>query len=187
MSRELGLEKGKVFPAAHARSLLNPARRLLQSPRRIVGHLGLTPGDRVLEVGPGPGWFSPTLAASVPDGCVVLVDVQVEMLRFALDRLADHTRVLAAQGDAAALPLPDGSVDAALVVAMLGEVPEPTEAIAELARVVRPGGVLVVAETRTDSDFIRLDALRRMVEPRGFAFADRRGRPWEYHARFIRR
>jgi len=53
-----GLERGKVFPAAHARSLLNPLRKLVQSPERTVAAIRIGPADRVLELGCGPGYFT---------------------------------------------------------------------------------------------------------------------------------
>src|SRR3954462_14000442 len=49
-SREYGMGSGKVFPAARAKSLLNPARRLVQSPSRTVAAIGLRHGARVLEL-----------------------------------------------------------------------------------------------------------------------------------------
>src|SRR5689334_8756161 len=49
--RVFGLGRGKVFPAADARSLINPLRRLVQSPRRTVDALGLEPDSAVIEIG----------------------------------------------------------------------------------------------------------------------------------------
>jgi hypothetical protein len=50
-SRDYGVGRGKVFPAAKARSLLNPLRRIVQSPRAVVERIGLAPSARVLELG----------------------------------------------------------------------------------------------------------------------------------------
>ena len=94
MSTEFGVGRGKVFPASKARSLLNPARRLVQSPRRVIDALGIAPGATVLEIGCGPGYFSPTLAATIPEGGAVLADLQSEMLQLARERsnMFDNTR-----------------------------------------------------------------------------------------------
>src|SRR6478609_11195625 len=89
--REYGLDRGKVFPAEHARSLLNPARRLVQSPRRTIAAMDLRRDARVLELGCGPGFFSPHLADVT--GHLVLVDLQHEMLRLAGERLAGRVGV----------------------------------------------------------------------------------------------
>ena len=81
-------------------------------------------------------------------------------------------------GDGSALP------DSAFVATMLGEVPEPLRALAELRRVLRPGGVASFAETRRDSDFYSPSKLIRLVERCGFKFLSRRGLRWQYVANF---
>jgi ubiquinone/menaquinone biosynthesis C-methylase UbiE len=184
VGHEFGVGRNKVFPASKARSLLNPLRQLVQPPRRIVDALDVAPGARVLEIGCGPGYFSPTLAAAVPQGEVVLGDLQSEMLVCARRRLSafDHARVV--QLDAACLPFADATFDAVLVVLMLGEVPERTRCLSECRRVLRLGGVALFAESRRDSDFIRRADLRALVEPYGFELERVRGRSWEYSARF---
>ena len=174
--------RGEVFPAAQAKSLLTPLRRLVQSPGRTVRAAGPAPTDTVLEVGAGPGFFSVDLAAAVPDGLLVMADLQLEMLRIGTGRVPAAG---GAQVDAQALPFRDGSVDLVLLATMLGEVPDPALAVREARRVLRrPGGVLAVAETRRDSDFLALGQLRTLVEPAGFAFLGRRGWAWQYVARF---
>jgi ubiquinone/menaquinone biosynthesis C-methylase UbiE len=185
-TRQFGVERGKVFPAAKARSLLNPLRRLIQSPRRTVGRLGLAPTARVLEIGPGPGYFSTELVRAAADGEVVLLDVQHEMLGLARTRLAAAGNSRFVQADGARLPFDGSTFDAALIVAVLGEIPDPGGCLDELRRVIRPGGHVLFAETRRDSDFIALAELRPLVEPRGFTLVDRKGVSWEYTARFRR-
>src|SRR4051812_38245029 len=145
--REYGMGAGQVFPADEARSLLNPLRRLVQSPRRTVAAIGLRSTDRVLEVGPGPGFFTPFIAAAVPGGGVVLVDLQQEMVRLARQRLADGENIEYAQGDALSLPFASATFDAVFVATMLGEVPDRDECVEELRRVVKATGTVAVAET----------------------------------------
>lgn len=184
MARTFGLGRGKVFPATRASSLLSPLRRLVQSPRRAVARMGLEDDARALEIGCGPGYFSPDLARAVPRGRVVLLDLQLEMLQLARQRLFDVGNAVYTQGDATHLPFRSEWFDAVLVVLMLGEVPDQGACLSEIRRVLRRDGVLTVAETRRDSDFIALPALRTLVEPLGFRFIDRRGMRWEYTARF---
>ena len=184
VGHEFGVGRNKVFPAAKARSLLNPLRRLVQPPRRIVHALEAAPDARVLEIGCGPGYFSPTLAAAVPRGEVVLGDLQSEMLALARRRLAGFDHARAVQLDATGLPFADASFDAVLVVLMLGEVPERTRCLSECRRVLRPGGIALFAESRRDSDFIRRADLRTLVEGHGFELDRFHGTSWEYSARF---
>ena len=184
MNTEFGVGRGKVFPASKARSLLNPARRLVQSPGRVVDALGVAADARVLEVGCGPGYFSPTLAAAVAQGDAVMADLQPEMLHLARERLQTSANARFVQLDATRLPFGSATFDAVLVVLMLGEVPDRDACLAECRRVLRPDGVALFAETRRDGDFIRRSELRALVERHGFRLDGFRGWSWEYTARF---
>ncbi len=184
MTTEFGVGRGKVFPASKAPSLLNPARRLVQSPTRLAARLGVPADSRVLELGCGPGFFSPSLAAAVPSGQLVLADLQHPMLVHARDRVVAHHNVRFVQADASRLPLAAGQFDAVVIVLMLGEVPDRDACLAECRRVLRENGVAFFAETRRDSDFIKRNELRNLVEPHGFELDESRGWSWEYTARF---
>jgi ubiquinone/menaquinone biosynthesis C-methylase UbiE len=176
---DYGLERGKVFPASKARSLLNPARRLLQSPSRTCASAGFASDAQVLELGCGPGFFSPSIAGAV--GTLVLADLQSEMLHIARTRAVRSPPV---QADAMTLPFRDASFDGVFIATMLGEVPDPAVCLRDVRRILRPDGVLAICETRRDSDYFTPDALRSLVEPCGFGFVERRGPRWQYVARF---
>lgn len=180
------MEAGKVFPASQARSLLNPARRLVQSPKRTVAAMDLAADATVLELGCGPGFFSPWIVRATDRGFAVLTDLQAEMLEVASGRLRDATNASYVQADAAVLPFADATFDAVFLATVLGEVPDPSACIAEIRRVLRASGTLAVGETRRDSDFIPLSRLRPLVEQQGFGFLDRHGVGWQYVARFRR-
>ena len=184
MTTEFGVGRGKVFPASKARSLLNPARRLMQSPGRVVDALGVAADAKVLEIGCGPGYFSPTLASAVPQGHAVMADLQHEMLHLARERLQTHENARFVQLDATRLPFRSATFDAVLVVLMLGEVPDRERCLAECRRVLRPDGGALFAESRRDGDFIRRAELRAFVEPHGFELDEFRGWSWEYTTRF---
>jgi len=184
--RKFGVGRGRVFPADRAQSLLNPLRRFVQSPSRTVATMMLEPDSRVLEVGCGPGFFSPFLARAAPIGQLVLVDLQIGMLRTARGRLPAGSNAGCVRADASALPLATATFDAVICATMLGEVPDTAGCLDEIRRVLRPGGRLTVAETRRDSDFIAFHPLRALVEGHGFALEERRGIAWQYVARFRR-
>jgi ubiquinone/menaquinone biosynthesis C-methylase UbiE len=179
--RQLGVEKGAVYPAAEASGLVNPARRLLHPPGRLVRRLGPAPDAQVLEVGPGPGWFSRELAAALPRGQLHLLDVQPEMLAQARARAASPV-VDTTVGDACALPFEDATFDAVVATAVLGETPDPALAVAEVARVLRPGGRFAVLETRTDPDFVPHAQLREWGQRVGLRPVSRHGRLLGYTA-----
>ena len=178
-----------VFPAAQANALLNPLRRLIQDPATLVEDCGIAAGECVLELGPGPGYFTAHAAAAVGGrGRIICADLQAAML----ERLRSHLRPDAAPvvrvvaADAMRLPFADASFDRAFLVSMLGEVPDPARAVAELQRVVRPGGVVAFCETINDPDYVREGHLRRLCWDAGVAFVARRRKPLGYVATFVR-
>ncbi|MCA9830478.1 MAG: class I SAM-dependent methyltransferase [Dehalococcoidia bacterium] len=189
MTREVrfGTGKGAIFPHQKAGMLLNSLRRFVHSAPKLADRLELTPDALLLEIGPGPGYFSIEFARRVPRGRHVLFDIQSEMLAMARSRqgTAGVTPSPAVQGDALRLPFADASFDAAVLVAVLGEIPGPGDCLQEVRRVLRPGGLLCVSETRGDPDRIRYDELRRLAEGAGFvADAGHPGRGWSYTAKF---
>jgi ubiquinone/menaquinone biosynthesis C-methylase UbiE len=101
---------------------------------------GIELGDRVIEIGPGPGRTTDVLQHMVADLTVVELD---PALAAALRTRFTGTNVTVVDGDATALPYDDGQFGAALSFTMLHHVPSPElqdRVLAELARVVRPGG-----------------------------------------------
>jgi SAM-dependent methyltransferase len=113
----------------------------------VMGRLPLEPGDRVLDVGCGPAWFWAASAEFFPPGLdLTLADQSPGMVAEAVARCAplNFARVKGETTDAAALPFADDSFDAAIAMHMLYHVPDPTAAIVEMHRVVKPGGFLAV-------------------------------------------
>jgi ArsR family transcriptional regulator len=118
--------------------------------------LALLPPDwTVADLGCGTGSLAAALAPEVAR--VVGVDQSAHMLRSARRRTAGLGNVELRRGALEALPLDDASCDAALLVLSLGWVADPPRALAEAARVVRPGGrlALVDAVLHDDEDFRR--------------------------------
>jgi ubiquinone/menaquinone biosynthesis C-methylase UbiE len=181
--RTYGTGRGAVFPASKAGSLVHPLRRALQSPKRTVAAMGLRGSERVLELGCGPGYFTPALVAAVPRGTVVALDLQSEMLHRLRARTGGAS-VAPTQGDACALPFAGGSFDAVLIATVLGEVPDPGRCLAEVRRVLGSGGTATIAETRRDADFTPLADLQALAHRQGLDFIGRRGVRWQYVARF---
>lgn len=122
----------------------------------LVRH-GLRPDARVLELGCGPGFLTELLLDLVPEGSVAAVDVDPDMVAFARERLAGRERVEVVEGSATKVPFDDDSFDAATARLLLQHLPDPSLALAELKRVLRPGGRVLV----TDVD----DAYGLLVEP----------------------
>ncbi|MGX1564599.1 class I SAM-dependent methyltransferase [Streptomyces sp. NPDC055506] len=109
-----------------------------------VAELGLRAGDRVLDAGCGTGRALPPLRAAVgPSGVVLGADLTPAMLREAVRAGRDRDGQLLLT-DVAALPLRSRSLDAVFGAGLVSHLASPAENLRELARVVRPGGVLAL-------------------------------------------
>ena len=87
------------------------------------------------------------------------------------------------QGDAQDLPYEDDSFDAAILITVLGEIPDQDAALREIARVLRPGGRLIVGELFGDPHMVTMGALKRRGEAAGLRFEGRVGSALAYFAR----
>ncbi|GAA0910021.1 methyltransferase domain-containing protein [Pseudonocardia zijingensis] len=122
--------------------------------REVRRLLALQPGEHVVDIGAGPGLLAVEMAAEVgPDGRVHAVEPGESMraLAAARQRPPDAATVEISPGSADALPLPDASVDAAVCTQVLEYVPDVPGALAEIHRVLRPGGRVLVLDTDWDS------------------------------------
>ena len=137
---------------------------------RLRDALEPRPGERVLEVGPGTGYYSLDVAEWVgPGGRLDIFDLQQEMLDHTMRRAGQRgiANITPTRGDARSLPYADATFDAAYLVAVLGEVPDQGAALRELARVLRPGGRLVVGELFGDPHWVSPRGLQQRAEPTG--------------------
>jgi SAM-dependent methyltransferase len=145
------------------------------------------PGERILEVGPGTGYYTLDVAEWVkPDGEVDILDLQQEMLDHTMGRVGERalSNVTPSRSDATAMPYEDATFDAAFLVTVLGEIPDQDAALHELARVLKPGGRLVVGELLGDPHYVRLAPMRLRASGAGLSFERRVGNALGYFARF---
>lgn len=101
-------------------------------------------GERILDVAAGTGTVSRLLADAGAE--VVALDFSEGMIQEGIRRHGDHPRIRFVQGDATALPFDEGSFDAVTVSFGLRNVQQPKRALAEMLRVLRPAGRLVICE-----------------------------------------
>jgi ubiquinone/menaquinone biosynthesis C-methylase UbiE len=122
--------------------------QMVAEAERVLEAAALRPGDTVLDVGAGLGLLTLAAHERIGDGWVIAVDPSVgaleELLRLAHD--VGSNGIMYLVGDAEVLPLPDASVDAAILRSVLVHLDDVGVALVELARVLRPGGRLSLRE-----------------------------------------
>lgn len=168
--------------------------------RVILEELELAPEDRLVEVGCGGGAF---LALALESGCsAVGVDYSPDMVEVAreLNREAvAEGRLEVVEADAASLPLPDGAFTCAVMTGVLGFLPDPVAAVAEIRRVLAPGGRAVIMGTDPELRgtpaapepmesrlrFYEEDDLEELGRAAGFGSVQAVRREMERHAREV--
>jgi ubiquinone/menaquinone biosynthesis C-methylase UbiE len=157
--------------------------------KRLLEALDPRPGERVLEIGPGTGYYTFDVAARLgPGGRLEIFDIQREMLDHVMREAGRRgvANVNPTRGDAQALPLEEASIDAVVLVGVLGEIPDQDKALREIARVLKPGGRLVVGELFGDPHMVTFGKLRQRAEAAGLTFERRLGNPLAFFARFAK-
>ena len=128
---------------------------VVQQRRATLRAFMLRPGERVLDVGSGPGLLAAEMAQEIgPGGQVTGIDISDSMLTLGQRRCADlgrAGRVSFVKADATALPFADASFDAAVSTQVYEYVADLSTALAELHRVLRPGGRALILDTDWDS------------------------------------
>jgi SAM-dependent methyltransferase len=150
---------------------------------RLVGAARIQPGDRVLDVACGTGVLAREVANRVsPGGTVVGLDLDPGMLAVARTSRPDLEW---REGNAESLPFPDATFDAVVSQFGLMFVPDPPRALAEMWRVLEPGGRMAVAVWASLEETPAYEAETRLIERiagsiagaplrKPFSFGDRR-------------
>jgi len=152
---------------------------------RLIEILQPRAGERVLEIGPGTGYYTFEMAGRLDGGQVDIFDIQQEMIDHVVREANKRgvTNVNPALGDAQSLPYSGDSFDAVVLITVLGEIPDQDRALAEVTRVLKPGGRLIVGEMFVDPHVVTPGQLRERGERAGLSFARRVGGPLAFFAR----
>jgi ubiquinone/menaquinone biosynthesis C-methylase UbiE len=137
------------FDPKNAHRLENPDRLVELPPANLVKLLELRGSETVVDFGAGTGMYSLPVANALPQGLLVAVDEQQELLDMVRDKLAVHpprgrvTLVVNAHGH---VPLADGAADRLFMINVLHHIHDEPIALAEVLRLLAPGGRLVVID-----------------------------------------
>jgi ubiquinone/menaquinone biosynthesis C-methylase UbiE len=155
---------------------------------RLRSVLRPEPGERILEIGPGVGYYTLDMAKWVGRaGKVEIFDLQQQFLDHTIRRAAEQglTNVVPTQGDATALPYEDSSMDAVVLTAVLGEIPDPVAALRQIQRVLKPTGRFIVGELFGDPHFTTRATLERQASEAALVGAEHSGNWFGYFYRLV--
>lgn len=148
----------------------NPFTRTNRA-RVIIEHLDLQQGMSVLDLGCGPGRVAIPVAQKVgKHGNVVAVDIQAGMLRRAEEKAikAGVSNIQFVQAGAGEGRLGKEQFDRALLITVLGEIPDRELAVKEVFEALKPGGLLSITEIIFDPHFQRQGTVRKIAQQTGF-------------------
>ena len=187
--KKLGLGKNKIFPHQWAFTLLIPLRNIFLSPKQVIDRLRLTDNMTVLELGPGPGYFSTKVAQVLTNGRLVIADVQPEMLRLAEKRIKKQNiaNVETCLCNGISFEFNDETFDRIFMVAVFGEVEHKTLYMTEFYRLLKKGGILSLSELAGDPDRMTGQSLKEFAENAGFCTLEEYSKKWSYTVNFVKK
>ncbi len=174
-------------PAFVVARLNNPIRRKLLSPKRVIDCFGIREGMKILEVGPGSGFFTFELAKYAGlSGHVYAVDIEPKMISLLEKRIKREgiKNITAKAAPAYEIPLPNNSVDLVFMGGVLGEIPDKQKALREMQRVLGKEGVLAVMECLIDPDYPRRKTTRGWFEDADYELTGSYGSAFLYALAF---
>ncbi len=162
----MGREISKVMGHRGANWLERPAREKKERPDLLVDSLPLDPSDTVADIGAGTGYLSFRVASRVPQGNILAVDIQPEMLNMMRERIDERgvENVTPVRGTVTDPQLPADSVDLAYMVDAYHEFSHPYEMMAALTEDLTPGGRVVLVEYPREDPSIPIKTLHKMTE-----------------------
>jgi ubiquinone/menaquinone biosynthesis C-methylase UbiE len=169
-----GLQMAKhVCPFWMGYLLLNPLRKLLENPDKLLGPF-VCPGMTVLEPGCAMGFFTLPLARMVgPSGRVIAVDIQAGMLAVLARRagkagLSERIEIRPASAEGLGVGDLNHSVDFAAALHVVHEIPNPGTFFDQVRQVLKPGGRLLVVEPKGHVSAKEFNEVLRLSEDTGF-------------------
>jgi len=176
----MGREIAQVMGHLGAGWLERAEREQEERPSVLIRNLRLAPTDVVADVGAGTGYFSFRIAPLVPQGKVLAVDIQPEMLDHIRRRQTETgiRNVEPVLGTIADPGLAPTSVDLALLVDVYHEFSHPREMMLAIARALKPGGRVALVEYRAEDASVPIKRLHKMSERQAIEEMNAVGLAW---------
>ena len=181
----MGREIAQVMGHPGASWLDRPERESEERPSLLLRNLGLKPGDVVADIGAGTGYFSFRIAPLVPQGKVIAVDIQPEMLGMieAKQRANGIHNVEPLLGAIDDPKLAPASVDLVLMVDVYHELSHPREMMTAIVRALKPGGRVALVEYRAEDSSVAILAAHKMSEAQAVKEMQAVGLRWKQTVR----
>jgi ubiquinone/menaquinone biosynthesis C-methylase UbiE len=160
-----------VFPYKWAFTLLFPMRNIFLSAKQLIERIDIKENYNVLEVGPGPGYFSIPVARKLKTGKLYLADIQLEMLDYAKRRIEKRkiANVEYHLCNGKTFDFEDNFFDVIFLVTVLGEVENKEAYIQEFSRVLKNHGTISISELAGDPDKMSMSELKELFERYNFS------------------
>lgn len=169
-----------------------------EAPTKAIALLDLAPDTVIADVGAGSGYYSFRIAPLIPQGKVIAVDIQQEMLDHLTTESAARkiNNVQPHLGTIESVELPENTLDAALMVDAYHEFSHPAEMLRSLHKALKPGGKIYLLEFRAEDPEVPIKPLHKMAETQarkefealGFTFLENKpGLPWQHLLIFEKR
>lgn len=141
----------KKFDPSKAERLLAPERYQELKPDVMLQKLGIAPGSTILDLGCGNGFFTFPAAVAMGDGMVIAADMSEQMLTLLRQRnTPDNVQIL--KVEEVKLEIENDSVDATALLTIYHEFKNPLENLAEIQRILKPGGKLLILDWDPKAD-----------------------------------
>lgn len=145
----------------------NPFARENRS-NAIIKTLNLKPNMTVADIGCGPGRVTLPLAQKLPNGKVIAIDLQQEMLDRVKAKIGELTNIELRNQNIITAPLEPNTYDRILLVNVLGEVPDEDAALKNIFTALKKDGIISLTETVFDPHYQRKSKLKKQLESHGF-------------------
>ncbi len=178
------------FPAPYFVTTIidNPLRRnWLQNVKTMCNRMELRDNMVLLEIGPGRGEYTKSIAKKVPNGKLYAVDISEEVIRRLKEKIekARITNLFPVLGNVYDLKdFPNEYFDRVYSISAFPEIPDHVKALKEMARVLKPDGIIVFSEIWIDPDFPMRSTERKWAQEAGLELKAEYGHWYQYQFHF---